>query len=268
MGRERPVLLNITAIRTHAGEVTHYLGVAVDLSEQRTWELRAAHADKLASVGQLAAGVAHEINTPLANVMLVAESIRRRNQDPWVATRLDTMTEQVDVAARIVRGLLDFARREEPHVGDFDLVAVARASVEFLRGKQSADVEIAEVYPDGPVPIAGDRGQLMQVLTNILNNAYDAMDGKGAIRLSVRRQGSRAELEIVDFGPGISTQALPHIFEPFFTTKPETGTGLGLAICHGIIQAHHGSITARNVPGAGAGFLVSLPVREGSALSR
>ncbi len=264
-GRERPVLLSITAIRTLGGEVTHYLGVAVDQSEQRGWELRAAHADKLASVGQLAAGVAHEINTPLANVMLVAESLRRRTQDPWMLTRLDTMTDQIEVAARIVRSLLDFARRAESHVSELDLVEVAKGSVAFLKGKQSADVELTEVYPSGRVPIAGDRGQLMQVLTNILNNAYDALEGKGAIRISVRRQGTRAELEIVDNGPGIPAEALPHIFEPFFTTKPEgLGTGLGLAICHGIVQSHHGSIAARNVPGAGASFLVSLPLFEGN----
>jgi len=268
-GRERPVLLSLTAIRTVGGEVTHYLGVAVDLSEQRGWELRAAHADKLASVGQLAAGVAHEINTPLANVMLVAESLRRRSQDPWVLARLDTMTDQVEVAARIVRSLLDFARRGEPHVGELDLVDVAKDSVAFLRGKQSADVEIMEIYPSGPVTVSGDRGQLMQVLTNILNNAYDAMEGTGSIRISVRRQGDRAEVEIIDQGPGIPTEALPHIFEPFFTTKPEgRGTGLGLAICHGIVQSHHGSVVARNVPGAGAGFLVSLPILETDSSAR
>jgi PAS domain S-box-containing protein len=264
-GRERPVLLSITSIRGVAGEATHYLGVSVDLSEQRSWELRAAHTDKLASIGQLAAGVAHEINTPLANVMLVAESLRRRSQDPWVLARLDTMADQVEIAARIVRSLLDFARRTEPHIADVDLVEVARASVAFLQGKQSADVEIEEVYPVGTVPIAADRGQLMQVVTNILNNAYDAMDGKGRVRISVRRQGDRAELEVVDQGPGIPPDVLQHIFEPFFTTKAEgKGTGLGLAICHGIVQSHHGSITARNVPGAGAGFLVSLPLREGA----
>ncbi|MCI4372280.1 MAG: PAS domain S-box protein [Thermoplasmata archaeon] len=264
-GRERPVFLSITAIRTVGGDVTHYLGVAVDLSEQRGWELRAAHADKLASVGQLAAGVAHEINTPLANVMLVAESLRRRSTDPWALARLDTMTDQIEVAARNVRSLLDFARRAEPHVAELDLVDVARDSVAFLKGKQSADVEITEVYPRDPVPIHGDRGQLMQLFTNILNNAYDAMEGKGSIRISVRRQGARSELEIVDTGPGIPSEDLPHIFEPFFTTKPEgQGTGLGLAICHGIVQAHHGSIVARNVPGAGAGFLVSLPNSEGA----
>jgi PAS domain S-box-containing protein len=268
-GRERPVLLSITAIRDGRGNATHYLGVAVDLSEQRSWELRAAHADKLASVGQLAAGVAHEINTPLANVMLVAESLRRRSEDPWVRARLDTMTEQIEVAARIVRGLLDFARREEPHTSPLDLVEVAKESVAFLRGKQSADVDIEEVYPSGAVGAVGDRGQLMQVLTNILNNAYDAMGGKGTVRIQVRHQGSRAEIEVVDSGPGIPPEALPHIFEPFYTTKPEgQGTGLGLAICHGIVQSHHGVITARNVPGAGAAFLVSLPYQSAPDTTR
>ncbi|MFY9717039.1 MAG: ATP-binding protein [Thermoplasmata archaeon] len=268
-GRERPVLLSITAIRNVRGESTHYLGVAVDLSEQRSWELRATHADKLASVGRLAAGVAHEINTPLANVMLVAESLRRRSEDPWALSRLETMTEQIDAAARIVRGLLDFARRTEPKVTELDLVEVARESVAFLRGKQSPDVEVDESYPAGTVPVHGDRGQLMQVLTNILNNAYDAMAGRGRILVSVRRRGARAEVEIVDAGPGIPPESLPHIFEPFFTTKPEgEGTGLGLAICHGIVQAHHGSITARNVPGEGAAFLVTLPVHEPSPMLR
>ncbi|MGA7922668.1 MAG: ATP-binding protein [Thermoplasmata archaeon] len=261
-GRERPVLLSITAIRNTTGQVTDYLGVAVDLSEQQSWELRAAHVDKLASVGQLAAGVAHEINTPLANVMLVAESLRRRSSDPWVIGRLDRLIDQTEGAARIVRGLLEFARRDEPQANDLDLVRVARESVEFIRGKQAADVVIEEVYPDISVPILGDRMQLMQVLTNLFNNASDAMGGKGTIRISVWQQGTRANLEIIDDGPGISKEALSHIFEPFYTTKPEgQGTGLGLAICHGIIQSHHGSITVRNVPGAGAGFSISLPLR-------
>ncbi len=264
-GRERPVILTITAIRNARGAFTHYLGVAVDLSEQRSRELRAAHADRLASVGQLAAGVAHEINTPLANVMLVAENLRRRSEDPWVLQRLDALTEQVDVAARIVRGLLDFSRREEPHATVLDLTEVAKEAIEFLKGKQSENVEIRASYPSGPVPVLGDRGQLRQVLTNILNNAYDAIGGTGTIWVSVRRRGSRSELEIVDSGPGIDPAALPQIFEPFFTTKPEgRGTGLGLAICHGIVLSHHGTISARNVPGAGAGLLVTLPWHDGT----
>ena len=262
-GVERPVLLTITAIRGPDGEVTHYLGVAVDRSEQRNWEMRVAHSDRLASVGQLAAGVAHEINTPLANVMLIAESLRRRSPDPEVRGRLDTLIVQVEAAARIVRSLLDFARREEPRVADVDLVAVARESVSFVRGKQSPDVEIDEVYPPGGAPVLGDRGQLVQVVTNLLNNAYDAMTGKGTIRVEVRTRDRVAELEVTDHGPGIAPEAMGHIFEPFFTTKPEgQGTGLGLAVCHGLVQSHHGSIVARNLPGSGASFVVRLPLHE------
>ncbi len=262
MGRERPVVLTITAIRNERGAITHYLGVAVDLSEQRSWERRAAHADKLASIGQLAAGVAHEINTPLANLQLVTESLRRRSQDPATLARLDTLSEQIEAAARIVRGLLDFARREEPNPVPLDLTEVVRGAVAFLRGKQSADVVVEEVYPAGPVEVLGERGPLTQVVTNLLNNAYDAMHGTGSIRISVAHRGDSADIEVVDSGPGIPTELLPRIFEPFFTTKPEgEGTGLGLAICHGIVQSHRGAITVRNVPGAGAGFRVTLPLR-------
>ena len=261
--RDHPVFLTITAVRAETGETTHYMGVAVDLTEQRVLERQAAHADRLASLGQLAAGVPHEINPPLANVMLVAESVRRRTTDPFVRARVDTITSQVEVAANIVRGLLDFARRSEPQVTALDLAVVAHDAVEFLRGKQSADVELTENYGEKPLPILADRGQLIQVITNILNNAYEASSENGGSRIHVdgRRRENWAEIEIADSGPGITPNALPHIFEPFFTTKPEgKGTGLGLAICHGIIQAHGGSMQARNLPGGGASFVVILPL--------
>lgn len=265
-GQDRPVFLSITAIRSSDGVTTHYLGVAIDLLEQKSWERVAGHAERLASLGQLAAGVAHEINTPLANVMLVTESLRRRTTDPVVTSRLETISGQVEIAAKIVRGLLDFARRSEPHLARLDLRDVTRDALEFLQGKQSDDVELDPHYAAEPVPVWGDRNQLLQVMTNLLNNAYDAMGGKGRIRLEVRRHGEDGEVEVSDSGPGISAEALPHIFEPFFTTKPEgQGTGLGLAICHGIVQTHHGSIQARNGPDGGASFLVTLPLAPGKA---
>jgi PAS domain S-box-containing protein len=261
-GRERPVFLTITRVRNDAGETTHYVGVAVDLTEQKTWERAAEHSDRLASLGQLAAGVAHEINTPLANVMLVAESLRRRAADPWTRGRAETIASQVEAAAKIVRGLLDFARRSEPQIARVDLSDVARETVRFVRGKQSAAVEVEEHYPAEPLAILGDRGQLMQVLTNLLLNAYDALEASkdGRIQVEARRAGDSVEIEVRDNGPGIRLEALPHVFEPFFTTKPEgRGTGLGLAICHGIVQAHGGTIVARNVPAGGASLVVRLP---------
>ena len=260
-GRERPVFLTITAIKDESGVTTHYLGVAVDLLEQKSWERMAGHADRLASLGQLAAGVAHEINTPLANVMLVTESVRRRSPDPWVQGRLNTISQQVEAAAKIVRGLLDFARQSEPQMAEIDLREVARDALEFLRGKQSENVEFVESLPEERVPVWGDRNQLIQVLTNVLNNACDAMDGTGRVRIEMRKLEIDSEIEITDNGSGISSEALPHIFEPFYTTKTEgQGTGLGLAICHGIIQSHHGTIVARNLPEGGASFLITLPL--------
>ena len=262
-GNERPVFLTITAIRSQGGETTHYIGVAVDLAERKAWERGAAHADKLASLGQLAAGVAHEINTPLANVMLVAESIRRRATDPWVSSRAGAIVGQIKVADRIVLGLLDFARRGELQVTSLDLSKVARDSVAFIRGKQSQDVELIEIYPKAPLTISGDRSQLIQVLTNILNNAYDAMNGHGRIRIETRQDGGSVDVEITDTGPGIPPEVLSHLFEPFFTTKPEgKGTGLGLAICHGIVQSHHGTIAVRNTQEGGAQFTIAFPVRK------
>ncbi len=262
-GAERPVLLTITAVRNDRNETTHYVGVAVDLSERRKWERSAAHSDRLVSIGQLAAGIAHEINTPLANIMLVAESIRRRAGDPWVRSRVETIVSQVEHADRIVRGLLDFARRSEPTFAEFDLTKIARDAVEFVRGKQNSDVEIDARYFPGPIPIWGDRGQLIQVLTNVLNNAFEAIEGPGRIEVETHRDGADAVVEITDSGPGIPASVLPHIFQPFFTTKPEgKGTGLGLAICHEIVQSHHGTISAENGPLGGARFTIRLPMES------
>jgi PAS domain S-box-containing protein len=260
-GRERPVFLTITAIRDDTGTTTHYVGVAVNLSEQKSWERRAEHSEKLASLGQLAAGVAHEINTPLANVMLITESLRRRTDDPWVKQRLDRITRHVQVAGTIVRGLLDFAHRGEPHIRKIDLAEVAQESLEFLRGKQSANIEFVERWPSEPLPVWGDHGQLLQVFTNLMNNACEAVSGTGRVVVEARRNGPDAEVEVSDNGAGIAASAMPHLFEPFFTTKAEgQGTGLGLAVCAGIVQAHHGTVSGRNRPEGGASFLVTLPV--------
>jgi two-component system cell cycle sensor histidine kinase/response regulator CckA len=266
-GRERPVFLTITAVRDPAGAITNYLGVAVDLSERRAWEHQAAHGEKLASIGQLAAGVAHEINTPLANVMLVTESMRRRSTDPWMRSRLTTVTEQIEVAARIVRGLLDYARRNQPQVAALDLRDIVRDAAEFVEGKQPKEIDLKLALPEGPVPVQGDRNQLLQVLTNLLVNAFDAIpQGRGTVELGLHQSATSATIEVADSGSGIPEQVMPHIFEPFFTTKGEgKGTGLGLAICHGIVQAHHGAITAANRAGGGAVFRVVLPLRSGQS---
>lgn len=260
-GIEHPVLLTIDAVRNDRNEITQFVGVAVDLRERRAWEQQAVHAERLASLGQLAAGVAHELNTPLANIMLVAESVQRKNADPWVRGRIATILQQTESAAKIVRGLLDFARRHEPQVREVDLIEVAHDAVAFLRGKQSEEVELVEETAPGPTRVLGDRDQLIQVFTNILNNSYEALENRGRIVVRVRPREGKALVEIEDDGPGIPPSILPHIFEPFFTTKSErNGTGLGLAICHGIVAAHGGAIAVETEVGHGTKFLLSFPL--------
>jgi two-component system, cell cycle sensor histidine kinase and response regulator CckA len=259
-GVEHPVLLAISAIRGEDGAISHFLGVAVDLTEQRRLERQAMHSDRLVSLGQLAAGVAHEINTPLANITLIAESVRRRTADPWTRGRVDSLLHQTDSAARIVRGLLDFARRPEPKTGEVDVGDSVRSAVTFLQGKQSAEVEISTVLPTEPLRVRGDRDQISQVITNLLNNAYDALDGHGRIEIRLEADREWVHLSISDNGPGIPADVRAHLFEPFFTTKPEgRGTGLGLAICHGIVESHGGSIDVQSEEGKGSTFSVHLP---------
>lgn len=259
-GVEHPVLLAISAIHGEDGSITHFLGVAVDLTEQRRLERQAMHSDRLVSLGQLAAGVAHEINTPLANIMLIAESVRRRTTDPWTRGRVDSLLHQTDSAARIVRGLLDFARRPEPTIREVDLGDAVEATVGFLQGKHSAGVELSVALPAEPVWVRGDRDQIIQVITNLLNNAYDAVNDRGTITVRLTAEGSSAHLSVADNGAGIPADTRAHLFEPFFTTKPEgKGTGLGLAICHGIVHSHGGTIEVESELGKGATFSVLLP---------
>ena len=259
-GTDHPVLITITAIRGSDGVITHFLGVAVDLTDLRRLEREARHSDRLVSLGQLAAGVAHEINTPLANITLIAESVRRRTTDPWTRGRVDSLLHQTESAARIVRGLLDFSRRPEPRTGEVDLAEAVRSVVAFLKGKQSAEVEVAVSVPTDPVKVRGDRDQIVQVITNLLNNAYDALNGTGRIEVVLTADSTDAHLSVADNGVGIPPDARAHLFEPFFTTKPEgKGTGLGLAICIGIVESHGGRIEVDTEVGKGSTFSVHLP---------
>ncbi|HYA56857.1 MAG TPA: ATP-binding protein [Thermoplasmata archaeon] len=260
-GKEHPVLLTITAIRDLENEITHFLGVAVDLTERRAWEQQAIHSERLVSLGQLAAGVAHELNTPLANITLIAESIRRRSNDPWTRARIDSVLTQTDTAAKIVRGLLDFGRRPESKIVDFDLRDAVRTAVDFLKDKQSQDVDVKVDTPSEPLVVRGHPDQIGQVVTNLLNNAYDALAGKGEIRVRANAADGWGRFSVTDNGPGIPPDVRRHLFEPFFTTKSEgKGTGLGLAICRGIVEAHGGTIELETEVGRGTTFEVGLPL--------
>ncbi|MGI0133178.1 MAG: two-component system sensor histidine kinase NtrB [Thermoplasmata archaeon] len=260
-GGEHRVVLSIYAMRDAANEITHFLGIATDVSRLRVLENKALHDERLVALGRLAAGVAHEINTPLANILLISESLQRHTKDEHVRERAQAIAGQVEHASRIVHGLLDFSRGRPTSPIDLDLASVAEEALTFLRGKQSPDVDVVREASRTPLIVHVDHSQILQVFVNLIQNGYDAMGGRGTLFLRSSASRGWAEVSISDTGPGLAPEIVPHLFEPFFTTKGDHGgTGLGLSICHGIVARHGGELTVQSRVGEGATFTVRLPL--------
>ena len=226
-------------------------------------QLQLAHADKLASVGRLAAGIAHEINNPLTGVLSYASLLKKRFESDISASEdLDVIIRETIRCRGIIRGLLDFARPTPPSRKPTDLNEVVRHSVAVVINQlHMSHVNLAlDLAEDVPAAYA-DANQIQQVMVNLLLNAADAIGPEGGeIRISSRAYGERIELIIQDNGQGIPAENLPHLFEPFFSTKGTRGAGLGLAVTWGIIESHGGTIEVQSEPAQGSRFTVSLPV--------
>jgi two-component system NtrC family sensor kinase len=224
--------------------------------------------ERLAIVGRLAAGVAHEVGNPLGAIAGYAELARSRlaaGAAPEVDDFLARIAAEASRIDGIVRGLLDFARPAAPLLAPVELAGAVEGALRLARVQaRMRDVAVeADVPPDLP-PVEADPGRLAQVLLNLLLNAGDAMGGRGSIRVTARRDGARVEVLVSDRGPGIPPGDLPRVFDPFFTTKPPgQGTGLGLSICHGIMESFGGSIAAENGSGGGAVFRLAFRAAGG-----
>jgi signal transduction histidine kinase len=231
------------------------------LAEARESLLRS---EKLATMGRLAAGVAHEVGNPLGAIAGYVELARARVRDGKAGDPEDYLgriAAEVQRIDRTVRELLDFARPGGPILAAIDLAAAVDASLRLARVQgRFRDVEVELDLPAGLPRVMADEHGLAQVLLNLLLNAGDAMGGRGSLRLRARAAGGdRVLLHVADGGPGIAPEDLPRIFDPFFTTKePGKGTGLGLAICHRIMESFGGEIAAANAPGAGAVFTLAF----------
>ncbi|MBN9683156.1 MULTISPECIES: sensor histidine kinase [unclassified Corallococcus] len=215
--------------------------------------------ERLATVGKLAAGVAHEVGNPLAGILGYLSLARSRAQGPELKDFLERIDHEVLRIDRIVRGLLDLGRPASTQPGPVDVGQVVETCVRLVRAGPELDrVEVSLDVTPGLLARA-DPGPLSQILINLLLNAAQAMGGEGRVRVSTRREDALLLVEVEDSGPGLSPEVRAHLFEPFFTTKGRQGTGLGLAVSLNLAQGMGGRLDARDGAGGGACFRLSLP---------
>jgi two-component system, NtrC family, sensor kinase len=270
-GGKRYYRITKIPMRQDGDDISHVITIGEDVTEWRDAQHRLAETEKLAAIGQLAAGVMHEINNPLATILACSEALALRAEDLPPGPRrhaeeyLKIIDAEVQRCRRIVDGLLDFSR---PKTGDKRLVDVNALIDQTLfllkhhdRFKQLTLVR--ELTP-GLSQLPADPERLIQSLMALMLNAMDAMDSRGVLTVRTSVNPDRDDeilIELIDTGTGIKQEDLPKIFEPFFTTKPPgRGTGLGLSICYGIIADHRGRIEVHSQVGIGSTFKVYLPV--------
>ncbi|MEJ2428511.1 MAG: PAS domain S-box protein [Deltaproteobacteria bacterium] len=290
-GEEVPVNFSAAIIKEGNREIGS-VGIFTDLREhermrQELADLRAharmrqelertqkqlVQAEKIASVGRLAAGVAHEINNPLAGVLIYADMLMKeiKDNDQW-RQDLGEIINQTLRCKQIVSRLLEFSRQSLEERVVFEVNEVIGHCVDLL-GRQALfhNIEIIKDFDSSLPQILGNPGELEQVFTNLMINAVDAMDGRGKLTISSRAdlKAEQVILKFTDTGPGISPAIKDQIFEPFFTTKPPgKGTGLGLSVVYGVIQRHGGDIKVKSPPGGGATFMIKLPFESPFVMS-
>jgi len=254
-------------MRLGGARVTHVITIGEDVTEARRSRERIAQSEKLAAVGQLAAGVMHEINNPLATISACVAAIQGklpRTGAEGVGEYLDIIDKEVDRCTRIVDGLLDFSRPKGKSKAPVALNRLVDDTLFLLKHHDRFKhlQVVRELAPSEPRTM-GNAEQLIQVLMALMLNAVDAMEGGGQLTLRTvagRGRPDEVVVEVADTGIGISRADQGKIFEPFYTTKPPgRGTGLGLSICYGIVEDHRGRIEVDSAPGRGSTFRIFLP---------
>jgi len=247
-----------------AGRAFNYLTTTLERTEKEKEEaVRAAcQSERLAALGQMAAGIGHEINNPLLNIMSLATLVEDALGDGHDDTKNDLLMlrKEGQRCARIIQGILNFARENEPSYVPFDLAKLITETLELLSHRiESSEIDVVTQVDDNLI-MEGDAGMIQQVLVNILLNAIQASSADAVIRINAKKKNTNLVIEITDQGEGIKGNDFSKIFDPFFTTKSEgEGTGLGLSISYGIIKHHGGSITISNMETKGVKVTITLP---------
>jgi len=268
-----------TRLRTALGEINQFTQNLETKVEERTQQLKAAqkkllHSDRLASLGQLSASVAHEINNPISGVLNLSMLMQRMLKDDGVPPNrleefrkyLSQVTNETTRVGRIVSDLLAFSRRSKPQRAAADLSRIVRATLSLVQHKMKlSNVVVEASLAENLPPVQCDASQMQQVALNLLLNAAEATQSKSQRRVAVATAAEEGAviLTVTDNGEGIQPENLARIFDPFFTTKADgKGVGLGLAVSYGIIQAHGGEIEVKSTVGQGTTFTVTLPVEQ------
>ncbi|MGH7518217.1 MAG: ATP-binding protein [Gemmatimonadales bacterium] len=243
-----------------------------DVTGQRAMQSQLIHSEKMAAIGQLVSGVAHELNNPLTSIAGLAELLVQPGMlpDPAPAREhLRVIHAQAERAGRIVRNLLTFARKGGQDRSPVDLNdVVSRTALLIVYDLQQRQIDLVRELSPEPVVVLGDRQEFQQVLLNLIMNAAQAMSGVAPghprrLVLATAREGGEALLKVTDTGPGVPPAQVAQLFTPFFTTKvPGQGTGLGLSLSYGMVEAHGGRITYEPARGGGAEFTVRLPLHD------
>jgi two-component system NtrC family sensor kinase len=262
--------ISLSPMRDEQGEINSVVVVMTDITDAASLQAKLMHTEKMAALGQLVSGVAHEVNNPLAAIVGFTDLLLENPAVPDDAKEeLQVILQEAQRTRVIVQNLLSFARQMPPQREPAQVNTILKQTMKLRAyDLENHGVELTEKYAVELPMVVGDPHQLQQVFLNILNNAYDAVQEirrTGKIEVQTLHRADKIEIMFRDNGPGISQ--IDRIFDPFFTTKEVgKGTGLGLSICYGIIQAHRGEIVAKNNPdGDGSTFIVRLPIAEKAA---
>ncbi len=260
-----PVDWSFSVIRDDAGLVRGIVAVGRDLLERRVLEQHLYQSEKLAALGVLASGIAHELRNPLAVSFSAAQFLLDKADDPAFERQcVQKILEGIERSSAIIENLLRFARPSSSNrTESLDLVSIVRDTLSVLTPQAKLkNISLIESYHEPTLPISGNVNLLQQVVMNLVLNAFQAIQDGGKVSVSTRREDDQVLLHVRDTGCGISPAHLNRIFDPFFTTRAvEQGTGLGLSICHTIIKQHGGSVAVESsVEGQGTTFVVRLPL--------
>ena len=278
---------NISLVKNSEDQITVAVAMLRDITERKEMEQPFLRAEKLSSIGELAGGVAHDFNNVLAAILgwaqLLMRTIEKAKENKEIEKLFKEINESLKIIERAsldgadtVKRIMKFAREEKE--GEFtaiNCIDILNDAIEFTRPRwknqsqaRGISIEIIRDFPSSIPYVAGNESELREVITNILNNAFDAMPDGGDILVRAAREDDSVVIELSDTGKGIDKEEIDEIFDPFFTTKGPKATGLGMSVSYGIIKQHGGTISVNSVKGEKTTFTISFPLYEDTVLKK